>query len=58
MPAVALPHQPIPCYACAGSGVTTRTRHSVVTKPDGTQEPRIETYTGPCSTCHGSGRIQ
>ncbi|WP_181442582.1 hypothetical protein [Streptomyces tateyamensis] len=50
--------QPIPCYACGGAGVTTQTRHTVVTRPDGSQEPTTETFTGPCSTCHGSGRIQ
>ncbi|WP_181799465.1 hypothetical protein [Kitasatospora acidiphila] len=58
MTATALSHQPIACYACGGSGVTEQTRHSVITNPDGTQEAVTETYTGPCSTCHGSGRIQ
>ncbi|MFE9426461.1 hypothetical protein ACFYNO_26265 [Kitasatospora sp. NPDC006697] len=48
--------QPTTCSKCNGSGVTGQVRYTVITKPDGSQEPVTETFTGPCSGCNGSGR--
>ena len=44
-----------PCGACSGTGVTEHTEHSVETDKDGNQKPVSRSWTGPCSTCHGSG---
>ncbi|WP_318199299.1 hypothetical protein [Streptomyces sp. SCL15-4] len=43
------------CGACGGSGVTEHTEHTVETDAHGNQTPVVRSWTGPCSTCHGSG---
>lgn len=45
------------CGACGGSGLTEHTEHTVETQPDGTQKSVTRSWTGSCSTCHGSGTV-
>lgn len=46
-----------PCYKCAGSGVTEKTEHTVVTDEKGVQTPQKHQFTSPCSACGGSGKV-
>ena len=43
------------CQACGGTGLTEHTEHTVETDEKGNQKPVTRSWTGPCSTCHGSG---
>jgi hypothetical protein len=48
--------QPQPCQACKGLRVTEHEEHTVETDKDGNQQPVVRRWTGPCTTCHGSGQ--
>lgn len=48
--------QPQPCQACHGDRVTEHEEHTVETDENGHQKPVVRRWTGPCTTCHGSGQ--
>lgn len=49
------PQPPQFCQACQGYGVTEHEEHTVETDTNGQQAPVVRRWTGPCTTCHGSG---
>ncbi|MEV6758449.1 hypothetical protein [Streptomyces sp. NPDC051214] len=44
-----------PCPACGGDRVTEHSEHTWEPDKDGNLLPVERRWTGPCSTCNGSG---
>ncbi|MFJ2774291.1 hypothetical protein [Streptomyces sp. NPDC087300] len=47
--------EPPKCQACQGYCVTEPEQHTVEIDKDGNQIPVVRRWTGPSTTCHGTG---